>query len=204
VSIAAAEFKQPACFKWLVETFGPAELTREMKGKKFTPLMYACTSASDEHQQIAKYILEKEPNAIYVHNTISGDTPLHWAILNLAESTVDLLLEKNSDVNLKNNLGETPLMKAAEVGSIPIVKKLIKKGALLWHETKAGDNALKIALKHGYIELATECFMTVGSKNMLSCKATDVFNVKELNELTKRLQSLGFEKGLGILVGICL
>ena len=80
---------------------------------------------------------------------IAGVSPLHIA------SRVDtremdrilevLLHEKSIDVNLKDAEGYTPLMRAVEFEKIPVIEKLLKKGADKTIKNNYGRNALDIA-----------------------------------------------------------
>jgi ankyrin repeat protein len=85
-----------------------------------------------------------------------GWTPLHWAVVNGHEETVELLLANGSDVNAKDDAfsGETPLHWAAENGHKEIVELLIASGADVSAKTsrKDGWTPLHDAAKYGHKE----------------------------------------------------
>ncbi len=61
---------------------------------------------------------------------------------------VDLLLARKYPVNARNDKGETPLMLAAAQGNIPIMQKLIEKGASP-KEASMTESALSLAISSG-------------------------------------------------------
>ena len=58
-----------------------------------------------------------------------GDTPLHRAAFGGNKEIVELLLNNEVDVNVKDDYGCTPLHDAAEYGHKKIIELLISKGA---------------------------------------------------------------------------
>jgi len=78
------------------------------------------------------------------------DDALLKAASNGDPSLVQVLIEKQADVNVANKDGETPLYNAAEKGDQVIVALLLDKGANLKHVTTDGATALHIAAELGH------------------------------------------------------
>lgn len=74
--------------------------------------------------------------------TDSGYTPLYLSIANYRPATFTALLASGSDINKADTNGRTPLMKAVDSNHISMAKQLIKTGANLDLQTKAGWTAL--------------------------------------------------------------
>lgn len=70
-------------------------------------------------------------------------------------SLVEFLLEKGADPNIASELGYTPLMRAAGIGNIDVVKLLIKYKADLTKVDNYGQTAYIIALKQGFTSIAS-------------------------------------------------
>jgi len=68
----------------------------------------------------------------------------------VSASICGMLIKAGADVNHKNRLGETPLMKAAGKGREDICAILIAAGADINHADRMGSTALHAAAKYGY------------------------------------------------------
>lgn len=83
--------------------------------------------------------------------------PLHEAISKGEISTVKMLLDKGTNVNERNEDGETALIYAANKGRIDIVKLLLDKGADVNAQTTGGDlpkaTALVYAAANGNVDM---------------------------------------------------
>ncbi|XP_062894098.1 kinase D-interacting substrate of 220 kDa B isoform X1 [Mobula hypostoma] len=71
-------------------------------------------------------------------------------------SAFKALLEKYKDVDERNEIGQTPLMLAAEQGNLEIVQELLKKGANCNLEDVDNWTALISAAKGGHLEIVSE------------------------------------------------
>lgn len=80
----------------------------------------------------------------------SGWTPLYWAVSNGNMKMTRFFISKRADVNVKANMGETPLHMA---NSLEIVKFLISKGADINAKDGGGVTALSWAMIEGNEEL---------------------------------------------------
>lgn len=67
-------------------------------------------------------------------------------------ATVALFLDGGIQVNLKNEVDETPLMLAAQNGDVEIVKLLIGKGAKVNAKCKSGSSALQYSAANGHFD----------------------------------------------------
>jgi len=63
---------------------------------------------------------------------------------------VEFLVEHGADINGKDNLGETPLIKACRSGKEAIVKYFIEHGADVNKKNKRGETPLIISCEMGY------------------------------------------------------
>lgn len=77
-----------------------------------------------EHSDVAKYLINHVGTNVTVECTLG--TPLHIASMRGDIVLVKLLLEKGTKVNAKNELGETPLHFACEMGRGEVVKYLVE------------------------------------------------------------------------------
>lgn len=64
------------------------------------------------------------------------------------------LLAMGADINVRNEAGQTPLMRAAAKGYADMVQVLIQNGANLRLENNRGESAMTIALMKGYTRIA--------------------------------------------------
>jgi len=134
--------------------------------------MYACLSSSEDHKLIASYLLRQPTiNVNYIAKS-TGDNALMCAVVGGNEFAVAELVKNKADLNHKNKLGYTALMKACEIGSYNIVKILVDADAKKWivndSEVWLGKamNAMKFALLHGHIHVASSFFMCDFSPNI--------------------------------------
>jgi len=107
----------------------------------FTPLIYA---AANDHIDIAAYLLGKgaDPN---LHSSESGATALLLSSQMGHARIVKLLLDKGGRVNATDNLGMTPLIRAAYSCKDAIVEILLNRGAdVNWKDT-LDETALNVA-----------------------------------------------------------
>jgi ankyrin repeat protein len=75
---------------------------------------------------------------------------LSWAAANGREAVVKLLVEKGTDIESKDNNGQTPLSRAAGSGHEAIVKLLLERGADVESGSGGGWTPLSWAAQNGY------------------------------------------------------
>ena len=69
---------------------------------------------------------------------------------------VALLLKAGADPNQADPAGETPLMRAAEVGVLPVVQALLKHGAVVdVRDENYGQTALMFAARAGHADVVS-------------------------------------------------
>ncbi len=74
-----------------------------------------------------------------------------WKTDNL--DLVRLLVEQGADINIPNENGDTPLMDAADLGKIVILKYLLENGADVNIKNDADHSALDIAIEKGHVDI---------------------------------------------------
>ena len=65
----------------------------------------------------------------------------------------DILLHCGFDINLSNNLGETPLYMAVKANYVDVVVTLLGAGAMVYCKTKTGRNVIHAACECGNVQL---------------------------------------------------
>ena len=125
-----------------------ADVNRTMKYGR-TLLHYVCSKGN---VRIAKLLVNHNANVNAKDN--GGFTPLHIALkycsTNILE-LVELLLQNGCDVNSTTNCRSTPLHFAVECKEDKIIHRLLKCGADINVKNSEGNNALYIAIEHGYL-----------------------------------------------------
>jgi len=127
-----------ATVKELIEGGSPVNGEDE---NRFTPLFYA---AANNHIEVTAYLLGKgaDPNA---HSSESGTTALLLASQMGHPGIVKLLLDKGAQINATDNLGMTPLIRAAYSCKEDVVEILLNRGAdVRWKDT-LDETALIVA-----------------------------------------------------------
>jgi ankyrin repeat protein len=101
-----------------------------------------------------------DASGVYKQRRFFPAPPLHLAVMAGSRDTVAFLLEKHVDVNdsskksLVSSFSDaypaysSPVHYAAAVGSIPILKSLLRNGAYAWMEDSAGRTPLSYAVEH--------------------------------------------------------
>lgn len=115
----------------------------------WTPLLHAVANG---HPQTANYLLQKaaDPNAC---NKI-GATPLSFASWYGNLPLCEMLINSGANINAVDYDGMTPLMKAAMRGHGAVVRLLLSNLAGTALKNKNGDDALRIAEKGKFGDIA--------------------------------------------------
>lgn len=104
-----------------------------------------------------------------------GGTALFNAILKNRASMVKSMFASNmSSANVLSNDGSTPLMAAASIGSLEIVKILLEAGCNPYRINQAGVNALAVAEKKNFPECASAIKTFMEAHPELKAKAEEV------------------------------
>jgi len=120
------------------------------RGGRSTPLHFATRYGQKE---LAELLIAKGAD---VHDKAYNGTPLHTATRAGRKELAELLIAKGADVNVKDGLGNTPLIEASASfsGKKEIVELLITNGADVNAKNKSGSTPLHKAAWHGYKEIA--------------------------------------------------
>src|SRR5262245_50943132 len=89
------------------------------------------------------------PTAAAIQPWSRGAQPLHYAVFNGDEDSVELLLKHGADVNAIAANGWTPLHIACAKGNESLVDLLLENGADVNAMTEVGDTPLALATRYG-------------------------------------------------------
>ena len=96
---------------------------------------------------VVQQLLGENPD-IEVKDDVSGQSPLAWAAENGHEAIVNLLLERNAQLESRNHYGQTPLWLAARYGHFYVDKLLAERNAIIDAEDNISRTPLSIAEFH--------------------------------------------------------
>lgn len=109
-----------------------------------------------EHEEYekAKAILEEFPNINVNDINPGGWKPLHFtADVGDLDFSIYLVKVRNSNVNTRNNIGKTALMKCAFAGHLNVCQFLLENGADLHIKDDVGETAFMLACKNGHLNV---------------------------------------------------
>lgn len=115
-----------------------------------TYLLCACFHNRNE---IAKLILDLEICDINKQHINDKNTALLVSVFNKNIELIKMLLIKNANVNIQNNIGDTALIIASNHKNIEIVKLLLEHNCDVNIQNKDGNTALIYASSPGNIEI---------------------------------------------------
>jgi len=96
-----------------------------------------------------------------------NDNNIYFYIRTKNIKKVKELINKNVDVNLRTNIGETLLMSAVDKDFLPGVKELIKAGAKLDLVNSLNRTALWYSACYGYIKITEELIKSGSDWNII-------------------------------------
>ncbi|XP_045473074.1 serine/threonine-protein phosphatase 6 regulatory ankyrin repeat subunit A-like isoform X2 [Harmonia axyridis] len=143
--LAAAAGQIEVC-KLLLELGADIDATDEL-GQK--PIHAAC---SNNHSEVAKLFLQEHPGLVMAM-TKDGNTCAHIAAAQGSVTVIEELMkfDKQGVINSRNKMTDaTPLQIAAEGGHAEVVKALVRAGANITDENKAGFTAVHLAAQNGH------------------------------------------------------
>ncbi|MBX9786887.1 MAG: ankyrin repeat domain-containing protein [Alphaproteobacteria bacterium] len=144
----------------LIET--PAEGLSKSIG---TPLHYAAQNGDmKELKTLLKYVYKYDLNVDCLD--ANGDTPLHVAIKNSEDETVQYLIEEGADVDCLDANGDTPLHIAIKNSEDKIAQSLIEEGADTSLRSKGGKgkSVSELAKKYTTKIFQTQLFLDGGKQ----------------------------------------
>lgn len=103
-----------------------------------SPLMSAVT----ENDIVGVRFFSKAGRSIINQKNIGGATALHMACREKNFEIVRILIENGADINIVDNEGWTPLMRASMAGDAQIVDFLLTKGATAENINSVGESAI--------------------------------------------------------------
>jgi ankyrin repeat protein/serine/threonine protein kinase len=166
-------------------------------------LIHKVVKSKVNEQKIMKILLEYGANPNL--KDVSGQTPLHLAIVDDKIEIVKLLLEYLVDYNLKDNLGNTPLILAIKKNRIEIVELLLQYGADVNLKDDEGRSPLYLAIMDNNIRIV-ELLLRYGANPNLKDDLGDTLlhiAVQQNNlEIIKLLIGYGADPNLKNIFGI--
>ena len=110
-----------------------------------------CTVAKSGNLSILEKILDF--NIDLNCQTITGDTPLHYAAGYDQKNTFKLLMNKGADFTIKNNKNQTCMHMACKIGSLDIVKILFEANADINPKDENGNTPLHYGALNGHKQI---------------------------------------------------
>ena len=146
---------------------------------KITPLM----EATKQNDYVAAKVLIKSGAKVNAKN-IAGVTALHIASSNNSFETAKVLLDDgDATVNIEDDEGFTPLMRACLNKNDSIVELLLSNGAEIWNENIYKENALM----HSTMAECYKCIELLAKYNNLRDISAGSLNYME-NKVEEALQ----------------
>ena len=130
-----------------------------------TPLTMAaaceitCVNQDGTVTPAVSLILDREQRRPNIdHETTQGYTALSWAAKNGRVRTIEVLLDRDAQINRVAKDGKTALLHAAMNGQNDAVRLLIERGADPFQEDKSGKNAIDWALANNFTGVARNIY----------------------------------------------
>lgn len=127
------------------------ELVHQCNNDGFTPLALACYFGQYE---AARYLVFKGADVNQSINGNSGIRPIHLAAAQNHLDVVNMLLERNVEVNIQHETGITPLHYAAKQGNLEMLIALLEDGADVNITMEDGATPADLAMENGHFEIA--------------------------------------------------
>ncbi|KAL7540429.1 hypothetical protein ACHAXR_010103 [Thalassiosira sp. AJA248-18] len=143
-----------------------ARVNCQFKDDLYTPLHTACSA--NNHGDGGNHGSSSSSSSNTPTNSNSSPAPGPISAGSL--EVLDLLLERDADVNACNKWRETPLLIAANNGHVEAVKRLLQSGADPSLCSEAGWSALTFAAHKGYEEI---CGLLLAAQAPVNCRVTE-------------------------------
>ncbi|XP_048255111.1 ankyrin repeat, PH and SEC7 domain containing protein secG-like [Haliotis rufescens] len=149
-----------------------------------TPLMNAAQRKG--MQDMIEFLVRIGANASVID--ANGDTILHHACVGADEETVKYFISQDIvDINCRGYHGRTPVMNAAEAGSVEVVKLLVSEGADLSLVDTEGSTILHGVCRRGHSEVAsyilTQNRIDINARDMAGRTPLDLAKSKDMHDL---------------------
>lgn len=99
-------------------------------------------------ENIARWLIQQEPDIDIDHRGQDGFTPLISACRNGMPAIARILIERNANLNLADDQGWTPLMYACHYAQTTVALELIQRGASVNEAESQGFTALMLACRY--------------------------------------------------------
>ncbi|XP_064647634.1 ankyrin repeat and death domain-containing protein 1A-like isoform X2 [Lineus longissimus] len=146
-------------------------------------------AANQNRTETMQFILESLDNFCVNAADKRGRTALHLAASEGHIDSVNTLIEKGCDVQVKDKAGHSPLHLAAGNGHTEVVRKLLHVGLEIDERDEEGRTALHMAAENGHAEVADHLLMSMADPNSETLKEMTALHVAATNghELTSKL-----------------
>ncbi|CAJ0544352.1 Ff.00g035730.m01.CDS01, partial [Fusarium sp. VM40] len=106
-------------------------------------------------KDVAKHIINERKYDLK-HRSKHNMSALHYACALGDQETAELLIDSGSEVDIKTDKGETPLILAIDVGSNSVAELLISRGADISLNNIEGRTPLHLASRHGDLKMVKQ------------------------------------------------
>ena len=158
-SVPDEKLRKPVHYAAVCQSDGPLRHliscgvdTREGDQTKTTPLMLACQFGRTKNVEC---LLENETRANIGMKNRSSYAAIHYAAENGYSEILELLIDKNADVNFAGPSRMTPLHLASAHGHYECVESLLSHNAKILAKDKFKRNSLIMAVKNGNLKIAS-------------------------------------------------
>ncbi len=144
--------------------------------RKMTPLHWACRKG---RKHLVQLLLSYQECDVQPHDDIDYSVPMHWSCYIGDTDSLELLIQNNADIRIKDKYGFEPIHWACRSGAIDIVKLLLEYGADLHALTDTNSSPLHCACFEGHQELSLyliEIGASTELKNKRGFSALDLWN----------------------------
>ena len=141
-----------------------------------TPLHWACRKG---RKHLVQLLLSYQECDVQPHDDIDYSVPMHWSCYIGDTDSLELLIQNNADIRIKDKYGFEPIHWACRSGAIDIVKLLLEYGADLHALTDTNSSPLHCACFEGHQELSLyliEIGASTELKNKRGFSALDLWN----------------------------
>jgi ankyrin repeat protein len=119
-----------------------------------TPLYRALERPESGQSDVVRLLLDHNADVRVGDNTDSGYTPLHFVASHGSLEVARILLERNAEVNSRNNHGSTPLLLASDRGNPDVARLLLDYNADVHVHNYLGHTPLQRAARRGHLQVA--------------------------------------------------
>ena len=153
--------------------------------EEFTALMHMVVE--DQNWTIAKLLVDLGAD---VNRQVLFKTTLHWAASQNKEEAARRLLEMGANVEARDDLGQTPMIRAAQVGASGVMRALAKGGANVNATTPNGVAAIHQVRTRDGVRTLLELGADVNTRDKVTGntplhEAVDKQRSEEMEELLK-------------------